>query len=101
MQKSAGNILNLKNVNKFLFVLIIITGIYYVALINASSVKGFTLVDLKARRDGLARANYRLELEAATLSSYGSVSKRISDLRMVAVGSIDYINAGAEFVAKK
>lgn len=96
-----SNIFNLKNANKILLFIIIIAGIYFVALTNDLSVKGFALNDLKIQRNRLAELNEKLELEAATLGSYGKVSKKISDLKMVAAGSIDYINAGQELVAKK
>lgn len=92
---------NLKIFNKLLFALFIVMGIYYIALANDLSVKGFALSDLKQQRNKLAEANNKLELEAMALSSYANINQRISGLKMVAVGNIDYINGGSDLVAKK
>ncbi|MDO8592783.1 MAG: hypothetical protein Q7R92_03370 [bacterium] len=92
---------NFKNLNKLLLVFFIILGAYYIALANNLSVKGFALSDLKQERNKLSDANNKLELKAMALSSYGNISQRISGLKMVAVGNIDYINGASGLVAKK
>lgn len=92
---------NFKILNKLLFASFVILGIYYLVLANNLSVKGFALSDLKLERNKLSETNNKLELAAMALSSYGNISRRISDLKMVAVGSIDYISGGSGQVAKK
>lgn len=99
--KIKKNYFNLKIVNKLLFALFIVVGLYYLALANDLSVKGFALSDLKQERNRLSEANNKLELEVMALSSYGSISQRIGNLKMVAVGNIDYISGGSDLVAKK
>ncbi len=95
------NIFNFKNFNRLLLMMIIILGIYYIAGTNDLSIKGMALSDLKQERNKLADENNKLELQAMTLSSYNRISERISGLKMVAVGNIDYINGEIEAVAKK
>ncbi|MBI2459481.1 MAG: hypothetical protein HYV53_02930 [Parcubacteria group bacterium] len=99
---SAGKpILNLKNFNKALFFIIIILSVYYIAGANDLAIRGFALSELKQEKNKLAEANNRLELNGLTLSSYAGIKERIRDLKMVAVGEIGYLTAGAEAVAKK
>lgn len=93
--------LNLKNFNKILFVIIIAAGVYYIAGINDLAIKGYALSDLKEQRNKLATGNNKLELKAMTLSSYGAISEKINNLKMVAVGNVEYLAAGTETVAKK
>lgn len=94
-------ILNLKTFNKILFFLLIILGLAYVAGTNNLAIQGFVMGDLKEQRNKLAAENKRLELKAMTLSSYNIISGKISGLKMVAVGEIDYLNGANEAVAKK
>lgn len=95
------NIFTLKNFNKILFLIIIVSGVYYIAGTNDLSIKGMALSDLKQERNRLVNSNNKLELQAMTLSSYDKISQRVGDLRMVAVGEINYINGVSEAVAKK
>lgn len=95
------SIFNLKALNKILFVSIIVLGIFYVAGINDLSIQGFALSDLREQRNKLADENKKLELRAMTLSSYNVISGKVANLKMVAVGEIDYINDGKEAVAKR
>lgn len=95
------NVLNLKNLNKILFFLVIVLGIFYVAGANDLAIKGFALNDLKEQYTKIADENKKLELEAMALSSYNIVSHKVDNLKMVAVGEIDYINGSNEVVAKK
>lgn len=95
------NVLNLQTFNKILFILIIVLGIYYIAGTNDLTIKGFALSDLKEQQNKLANENNKLELKAMTLSSYSAIGKKINNLKMVAVGNIDYIAGGTEMVAKK
>ncbi len=95
------NIISLKYFNKLLLFIIILLGVYYIAGTNDLAVKGIALSDLKQERNKLADENNKLELQAMTLSSYNRISERISGLKMVAVGNIDYINGEIEAVAKK
>ncbi|MDP2708745.1 MAG: hypothetical protein Q8O93_01670 [bacterium] len=96
-----SNFFSLKAVNKILALIIIVLGVYYVAGINDLSIRGFELSDLKRQRNKMADLNNRLELNAMNLSAYASISQRINNLKMVAVGEISYVYSGAEAVAKK
>jgi len=92
---------NLKNLNKVLSLAIIILGVYYVVGTNDLAIKGFALSDLKAKKNKLIEANNKLELNALTSSSYTNIKEKVSSLKMVAVGEVSYLTAGAEAVAKK
>lgn len=94
-------ILNLKTFNKLLFILIIALGIFYLAGTNDLAIKGYTLSDLKGQRNKLADENNKLEIKIMSLSSYNIITGKIDNLKMVAVGDIDYINGGNNIVAKK
>lgn len=98
---SVKKLSNLKNFNKILLLFIIACGVYYIAGINDLAIKGFALSDLKQRHNKLAEENNKLELKAMTLSSYGAISEKINNLKMVAVGNVDYLAGGIELVAKK
>ena len=95
------NVFNLKNVNKFLLLVIIILGVYFVAGTNDLTIKGFALSDLKYQKNKIVDANNKLELKALVLSSYSNINEKIIDLKMVAAGEIKYLALGAEAVAKK
>jgi len=95
------NLLNLRNFNKFLFVALIVLGVSYIAGANGLAIRGYALSDLKEQRNKLAEENKKLELKAMTLSSYNTIGEKIENLKMVAVGSIDYINGGSGAVAKR
>ncbi len=95
------NLLNFRNLNKLLLFGIIALGIFYIAGVNDLAIKGYVLNDLKAQYGKLSDENKRLELQAVDLSSYSAVSKKISNLEMVAVGNIEYISVINGTVAKK
>lgn len=95
------NILSLKTLNKILSISIIVLGIFYVAGTNDLSIQGFALSDLKDQRNKLADENKKLELKAMTLSSYNIISEKVGNLKMVAVGEVNYINGNQDVVAKK
>lgn len=97
----AEKILNLKNINKAIFFIIIILSVYYIAGANDLTIKGFDLRDLKRQKNKLIEANNKLELNVLTSSSYSGIKERISGLNMVAAGEVSYLTAGAEAVAKK
>ncbi|MFA6306390.1 MAG: hypothetical protein WCV70_01045 [Patescibacteria group bacterium] len=99
--KIGKKIFNLKNFNKAIFFAMIVLSLYYIAGVNDLSIKGFALSELKQQKNKLVEANNKLELKALTSSSYSNIKEKISDLKMVAVGEVSYITAGAEVVAKK
>lgn len=93
---------NLKTFNKFLFIIIIISGIYYIAGVNYLTIQGFKLGELKKNVNQLAEENRDIELKTMALESYNNLSSRAKDLNMVAVGQeVDYITKTIELVAKK
>ena len=84
-----------------MFILVVLAGAFYLAGTNDLAVKGYTLSDLKEQYNKMSEENKKLELEAMSLSSYNIINEKISGLKMVAVGEIDYINGAVEAVAKK
>jgi len=97
----ASRVLNLKNFNKLIFFVIIISLIYYVAGVNDLAIKGFALSDLKQQKNKLIEANNKLELKALTSSSYPNIKEKVSSLKMVAAGEVSYLTAGVDMMAKK
>ncbi|MDD5031620.1 MAG: hypothetical protein PHR36_01080 [Patescibacteria group bacterium] len=100
-EKNRKKIFNLKNLNKFLFVIIIAGGVYYLAGINDLTVKGFKLQEGKNKINLLKEENAVLELKATGFQSFNSLSERAEELKMVAAGEIDYITIPSGIVAKK
>lgn len=90
----------LKSLNKVLCVLLIGLGLFYIVGANDLAIKGFALSDLKARQSKIADDNKKLELKAMALSSYNVIGEKINNLKMVAVGEVDYISVNGA-VAKK
>jgi cell division protein FtsB len=93
--------INLRTINKLLFILIISAGVYYIAGINDITVKGFRLQELKKEVIKLKDSNSILEAEAMSLGSNGNLSERIKGLNMVAVGKVEYLSKTDSFVAMK
>ncbi len=90
----------MQKVNKFLFVLIITLGIYYVAAMNDLSVRGFKLQELKRETKDLDNSNKELELKIMSLGSYNNLSERVRALGMVSAGRAEYVMEGGGAVAK-
>jgi hypothetical protein len=84
-----------KTFNCLLVMLIIAGGLYYVSGINDLVVKGFTLRELKVKAALLKETNQNLKIETASLQSFGSLAKRITNLNMVAVDNVDYVKVDA------
>lgn len=93
--------LALKILNKILFLLIILAGVYHFFGINDLTVKGFKLQEAKKKINFLAEENRNIKFKITTLQSYSSLSERAKKLKMVAVGDINYITTESGFVAKK
>ena len=101
-KQNKKSFLNLKNFNKFLFTLIIISGLYHLVSINDLVVKGFSLQELKQEIQLLNAANKEIDLKIMTLGSYNELSQRaVDNLNMVAVGDMDYVTAINGVVVKK
>jgi len=101
-KKNKKSFLNLRNFNRFLFSLIIISGLYYVVSINDLAIKGFSLQKLRQEVRLLNAANKEIDLKIMSLESYNELSQRATDdLKMVAVGEIDYLTAINGVVVKR
>jgi cell division protein FtsL len=87
--------------NKFLFVSIFISGIFFVITINDLSIKGFVLQDMKKQVSDLSSENRNVELRIMELESFDSIAKRANEMKMVRVDKIDYISLTKEDVAMK
>jgi len=88
-------------INKSIFLLILITGIFYVASINDLAIKSFVLEDLKIKSKDLSLLNEKYEIQATNLKSYENIDKRARALKMVKVDKINYLNITSSFVARK
>jgi len=92
---------NLKIFNIFIFVLVLVSGVYYLVGINDLTIKGFKLQELKKEVSQLNDKNKELEIKVTYLESYNNLNERAQELKMVAVGEIDYITSVVEIVAKR
>lgn len=90
-----------KIVNKFLFCLIILMGVYYIVSVNDLSIKGFVLQDLKKQSATLVEQNNSLELAIMKLESFDNIEKKAQEMNMVKIGKIDYITITGGALAKK
>jgi len=93
--------INIKMLNRALFALIVVIGLYYIAGINDLTVKGFELQRLKAKTIELKNDNNALETKIMALSSYNNLSERIASLDMVRAEKVEYVSGAGAFVAKK
>ncbi len=93
--------INLNMLNKIIFSLIIVFGVYYVAGINDLTVKGFKLQELRVDLKEVEYDNDSLELKIMSTESSSALGERINGLDMVAVGNIEYISSAGSVVAIK
>ncbi|MFH1523196.1 MAG: hypothetical protein ABIE43_05275 [Patescibacteria group bacterium] len=93
--------LNIKNINRVLILLIVACGIFYLTGINDLTVKGFKMQELKKKIRQISSENKDIEHKTMSLESLKYLDERAKNLRMVAVGDINYIEVGGELVAKK
>lgn len=91
----------IKKFNQVILLLIILISLFYLYGMNSISINGFKLKELKDQKNKLAIENQDFELNIMLLSSYNNINERVKDLKMVAVGRIDYITSGIEVMAKK
>lgn len=86
--------ISLKLINKVLFTLILIFGIYCVISINDLSIKGFAIKDLKKQTQELEQKKQEIEIKIAYLKSYNALDAKIKDSNFVAIKDIEYIKIG-------
>jgi len=101
IKKNVKKILNLKNLNKFLFVFLAFGLIYYLTGVNDLTIKGFFMQELKNDVSRLDDENKITELKIMGLKSYNNLSQRAKDLKMVAVEDVNYITVTDDSVARK
>ena len=100
-KRSLTVFLNLGAAVKFLFILIIVCGVYYLAGANDLTAKGFELKELKRQTNKLRSENKSLESEITSMGSYNSLNERVKVLGMVSAGSAQYISVKNETVAMR
>jgi hypothetical protein len=90
----------LKITNRILVVLVLLSGVSYLAGINDLAIKHFVVQENKRKLYTLQDANNLLENKVMALSSFSSINKKVASLNMVKVDQIDYININT-LVAKR
>ena len=93
--------LNLKIINLAILFIIIVSGVYYLIGTNDLTIKGFSQEKLREKNRQLAKENENLELSVASLSSYNNINIRIKNLKMVVANNVDYLEVGANVVARR
>jgi len=87
--------------NRLLAILAIASSICYIFMANDLSIKGIVLNKLKNETLALKEEKKDLELRMTELESFGNISRRAQEIKMVKVDKIEYISVGADTVAKK
>ncbi len=93
--------INLRKLNMFLFLVLIMGAGAYFMTTNRLSTTGFVFKDLKQQVNELADENGRLEGEVSELASFRSINPKVSGLGLVASSDIAYVNWDAHIVARK
>ena len=92
---------NVHTVNACLIVIAFIASVSYLLLSNNLISQGFALNEARNKVSALTKENRELELEAMSLGSYENINEKISQLGMVDVGKVDYIELKTEGVARR
>lgn len=93
--------INLRFVNLFLGITIVLLGGYYLININDLTVKGFALRELKSEATLLASENSDYEAKVMNFQSYGNLSEKVKKLNMVAVDEVEYLTINQSVLARK
>ena len=93
--------LDIKIVNKLMFILIISCCVFYLFGMNRLSVKGFELRSARNKLAEINDENDKLQLNIMSLESYSLLNNKIGTLGMVKVDKFEYLNSNAGVVAKK
>lgn len=99
--KKTRHYLNLRVVNVFIYVLLVVCGFAYLIGVSDLTVKSFALKELKMEQAALAEKKQAYEQEIDSLQSYYVLSARAQSLNMVAINDIEYIKSPDSTVAKK
>lgn len=97
----SGRRLNLRTVNFCLAFVLILMGFSYVVCVNDLTVKGFALEELKRQAKSLAEDNQEVQDKIVAIQSYLNLANQVKELNMVAVGSVDYLSANNQVVARQ
>lgn len=71
----------------------------YLAVITQSATKGFTIKNLEHSISALEDEGKRLDVDAVTHQTMGSIEERVQELGLVPVPSVDYMSGSASAVA--
>ncbi|MEA3449671.1 MAG: hypothetical protein U9Q85_01710 [Patescibacteria group bacterium] len=87
--------------NRFLLCLIVICGVFYMALANDISIKGFVLSDFNIQLKEEQKKQEELKILSLNMQSMENIEERAKNLKMVKVDTIEYIDANDLGVALK
>jgi hypothetical protein len=79
--------------------LAIVFGLLYVAQMNESSMRGYAIRDLEAKKRELIQGNDKLLTEIDRLRSLASISERQTFLQMVKAEKVEYVKVSRTDVA--
>ena len=96
-----SKIFTFKLFNKLLYLIIILSGVYYLVNVNDLSIKGVKLQEFKKEINNLVEENNNLELEVMAFKSYNDLSQKAEELKMVAIDKVHYIEGSTVVVVKK
>jgi hypothetical protein len=99
-EKGSRHLLNIRSINKLIFLFVLFFCFYYLFCMNCLSIKGFELEEKKNALDGANKTNDGLELDIMSIESYISLNDKIGKLGMVRTDKIEFIG-GKDDIAKK
>lgn len=93
--------INLRVLNKTLFVMIIMAGFLYIAGANELTVMGFKIREMKKQVTVINNENQDLETKITSISSYSDLGEKVKKLGMIKAERMKYVDSQETFVAKK
>ena len=90
---------NLKSINIFLGVCILVVSIIYLIQTNSLATKGYEIKELEKEIIELKQATKNLEAQALEMQSVKKVSEKVNSLNMVLGEEVEYLSGDQKEVA--
>lgn len=91
--------INVMTINTGIIAVILIFTVGYLVQVNSLATKGYHISELEEKVAEIKQQNRQLEVQVLELQSMDTVRQRVTALDMVPVGTSDYLDSAASFVA--